>query len=139
MESTVEKFDFYKNKKIMDVFLAPEEYKKMTDEELLEVLKKTENFDQLVFPNSWYKKFTLPEKKCLNTKEFIQESPWTKRAYHRYAGKIIDIPAQPGGNRPLLKGSEVPTQILIENNFSDKPEESTNQTVPLHLQDSPSK
>lgn len=107
------------------------DYASMTDEQLLEELKKSPDFDKFVLPNSWYSKFELPEKKCMNMKEFLQESPWTKRTSYNYVGKE-DIPAKPGGNRPLLPAPEVPTLTLLENNFSDNPKvqsEISNQTT----------
>ena len=107
------------------------DYSKMTDEQLLEELKKSPDFDKFVLPNSWYSKFELPEKKCMNMKEFLQESPWTKRTSYNSVGKE-DIPAKPGGNRPLLPAPEVPTLTLLENNFSDNPKvqsEISNQTT----------
>ena len=107
------------------------DYASMTDEQLLEELKKSPDFDKFVLPNSWYSKFELPEKKCMNMKEFLQESPWTKRTSYNYVGKE-EIEAKPGGNRPLLPAPEVPTLTLLENNFSDNPKvqsEISNQTT----------
>lgn len=107
------------------------DFKTMSNEELLNVLKQTPDFDRLVFPNEWYSKFQLPEKKCLNTKEFIAESPWLKRFHYNYEPKIVDIPAQPGGIRPLLPAPEVPAITMIQNSFSDA---LTDQNDSLHLQ-----
>lgn len=109
----------------------PPDYSKMTEEELIAELKKTTDFDKLVFPNHLYSKYELPEKKCLNMKEYIQESPWMKRSHYYYVGKQ-DISAKPGGNRPILEAPEAPTITLLENSFSDKPtdqSETSNQLV----------
>lgn len=95
------------------------DYKSLSNEELLAVLKQTPDFDKLVFPNDWYSKFELPEKKCLNPKEFIQESPWLKRMTYRYEPKIVDIAAKPGGLRPLLPAPEAPAMTIVKNSFSD--------------------
>lgn len=109
--------NFYE--KYMNSVKAEEkDYSKMTDEELLEELKKSEVFDKLVFPNSWYSKYELPEKKCQNMKEFLAESAWLKRSSHYYVGKV-DIPAKPGGNRPVLEAPEVKAITMIESHFSD--------------------
>jgi len=115
-------------------FLNEEDCKKMTDEELLQVLKQSPEFNKLVFPNSWYKKFELPKKECMNMKEFLAESPWQKKHLHFYTGKVEQIEAKPGGNRPILDVQEAPMTILLQNSFSDAegPKEtsdaSTNQT-----------
>lgn len=106
------------------------DYKTLSNEELLDILKKTPDFDKLVFPNDWYSKFQLPEKKCLNTKEFIAESPWLKRFQYTYEPKIYTIDAKPGGMRPILPAPEVPTITVIENSFSD----TKDQNDALHLQ-----
>lgn len=103
----------------------------MTDEQLLDELKKSPDFDKFVFPNSWYSKFELPEKKCMNTKEYIQESPWMKRSHYYYVGKD-EIEAKPGGNRPVLPAPEIPVITVMENHFSDNPKvqnEISNQTT----------
>lgn len=108
------------------------DYASMTDEELLEMVKLSPEFDKLVFPNSWYSKFNLPEKKCMDMKQFLKESPWMKTASHYYIAKQ-EIPAKPGGNRPVLPAPEVPTVTVIQNSFSDAP---TTQTSSLCLEDS---
>lgn len=97
------------------------DYKKMTDEELLAILRKSPDFNKLVFPNSWYSKYTqeLPLKECMNMKEFLTESPWMKRHQYSYTGKIEDIEPKPGGNRPILDAPEIPQVVVIQNSFSD--------------------
>lgn len=103
-------------------------YTDYTDEELLDVLQRHPDFQKFVFPTTWHKKFpNLPKAECSNTKEFVRESPWTKRAYHFYenGGRIENIPAKEGGVRPVLPAPEVPTMTLIENSFSDKPIDQT--------------
>lgn len=113
-------------------FLPPPiDYSKLTEEELLAELKKSPDFDKMVFPNAWYSKYDLPEKKCMNPKEYIKESPWTKTA-HNYYVKREDIPAKPGGVRDVLPAPEVPVVTLIKNSFSD----ATDQTASLSAQDS---
>lgn len=115
------KFNYSNFLTIPDFFgLEKKDYSKMTEEELLEELKKSEVFDKLVFPNSWYDKYELPEKKCQNMKEFIAESAWMKRSYNYYIEKM-DIPAKPGGNRPILEIEPVKAEVLLENSFSDAP------------------
>ena len=110
------------------------DYKSMTDEQLLEVLRKSPDFKNLAMPNSWYSKFDLPNKECMNMKEFLKESPWMKKSYAFYTGKIEDIPAKPGGVRPLIETEPVKVEVLAGvNMFSDAP---TNQSVSLHPQDS---
>jgi len=119
-------------------FLNEDDCKKMTDEELLEVLKKSPDFNKLAFPNSWYKKFKLPNKECMNMKEFLAESPWMKRHQHFYTGKVEQIAAKPGGNRPILEAPEAPQVVLIQNSFSDAegPKEPTaNQTSSSNQQE----
>lgn len=101
-------------------FEDKKDYSKMTDQELLEVLKGSDVFNKLVFPNGWYEKYDLPEKKCQNMKEFIAESPWTKRSYNYYIEKV-DIPAKPGGNKPIIEVEPVKAEVLLENSFSDAP------------------
>lgn len=98
----------------------PKDYSKMTEEELLAELKKSKDFEKMVFPNSWYSKYDLPLKECRNMKEFIQESTWLKSSQNYYIEKV-DIPAKPGGNRPVLPAPEVPAITLLENHFSDNP------------------
>ena len=94
------------------------DYSKLTEEELLEELKKSADFDKMVFPNSWYSKYDLPEKKCLNMKEYLKESPWMKTAHHWYIGKQ-EIEAKPGGLRPILPAPEIPVELKQINMFSD--------------------
>jgi hypothetical protein len=103
------------------------DYAKMSEEELLAELRGTRDFDKFVFPNEWYSKHELPVKECMNTKEFIKESPWLKSHQHNYIGQSW-MEAKPGGNRPVLPAPETPTLSVIENNFSDK-DETTNQTA----------
>lgn len=105
------------------------DYSKMTEEELIAELKKSDDYNKLVFPNSWYAKHDLPMKECQNMKEFIKESAWMKTSRHWYVEKK-DIPAKPGGNRPVLEAPEVPAITMIQNSFSDAP---TNQTEPSNL------
>ena len=124
MEKVQSQFNYIPNvdfKSLYHSISPPVDYSKMTEEELIAELKKSNDFDKLVFPNHLYAKHELPEKKCLNMKEYIKESPWTKRSHHYYTGKQ-DIPAKPGGNRPILPPPEVPAITLLENNFSDKDE-----------------
>jgi len=111
-----------------------EEYKTMTDEELLQIMRTSPEFANFAFPNSWYGKFDLPNKECRNMKEFLKESPWMKKSYALYTGKIEDVPAKPGGNRPLLESEPVKVEVLAGvNMFSDAP---TNQTASLSEKDS---
>lgn len=111
----------------------PVDYTTLSDEELLQVLKTSKDFDKLVFPNAWYSKFELPEKSCRNMKEFLKESPWMRTAHHWYIGKE-EIPAKPGGLRPILPAEEVPVKVVPINAYSDGPagtlsiEELINQT-----------
>ena len=93
----------------------------MTEEELLAELKKSPDFEKFVLPSSWYEKYNLPLKECMNMKEYIKESSWTKKHSNYYFGKIEDIPAKPGGNRPVLELEPPPALTLIENHFSDGP------------------
>lgn len=102
------------------------DYSKMSEEELLAELRGVVGFEKLVFPNEWYGKYELPLKECLNMKEYLREAPWLKSFQHNYIGKQ-DIPAKPGGNRPILPAPEVPAVVVIQNSFSDG--ESTSQTV----------
>lgn len=110
------------------------DYKSMTNEELLAVLKKSPDFEKFVFPNDWYSKYELPEKKCMDMKQFLKEAPWMRTAMNYYVGKE-DKEAKPGGNRPILPAPEVPTVTLLQNSFSDNPA-LTNQTVSGCLEDS---
>ena len=105
------------------------DFSKMTEDELLAELKQSPDFDKFVFPNAWYSKFDLPEKKCMNPKEFIAESPWTKKTQHRYI-KQETIPAKPGGNRPVLPAPEVPTITLVQNSFSDATDQTETSNPP---------
>lgn len=102
-------------------FNTPQEvkdYKKMTEEELLAELKASPDFAKFVFPNEWYSKYDLPPKECRNMKEFLQEAPWLKTYSYNVVGKI-DIPAKPGGLRPILPAPEVPQLVVTQNTFSD--------------------
>lgn len=117
---------------------SPPDYSKMSDAELIEILKKDPNYEKYVYPSSWHKKFPdLPKADCSDPKQYIRESPWMKKAYVMYdqGGKPIHIEAKPGGNRPILEAPEIPVVTLIENNFSDK-DDSTNQSAPSHPLDS---
>lgn len=102
-------------------------WKKMTEEELLAELKSTPDFEYFALPDSWYAKYGLPPKTCMNTKEFLRESPWLKTHQKNYIGQAW-IEAKPGGNRPVLPAPEVPTLTIIQNTFSDAME-STGQNV----------
>lgn len=101
-----------------------EEYTKLSDKELLEKLKALPEFKSLVLPDKWYRDPTLapelPEKKCYNMKEFLVEGLNTATAYKNYVGKM-DIPAKPGGNRPIIEVQETPAITILENHFSDAP------------------
>lgn len=103
------------------------DYSKLSEEELLAELRKAKDFDKMVFPNSWYSKYNLPNKECRNMKEFIAEGSWLKSSQNYYIEKV-DIPAKPGGNRPVLEAPEVPAITLLENNFSDAPTKGQNET-----------
>lgn len=121
--------------------LLPKDYSKMTEEELLEELKKSPDFEKFVYPSSWYEKYKLPLKECMNMKEYLRESPWKKSSGNFYVGKIQDISAKPGGNRPVLEVEQPPALTVIENHFSDGPHADediviTNQTSSSHPQDS---
>lgn len=105
------------------------DYSKMTEEELLAELKKSPHFDKMVFPNAWYSKYDLPEKKCMNPKEYIKESPWMKTSQHYYI-KREDIPAKPGGVRPVLPAPEVPVVTLLQNSFSDATDQTESSNPP---------
>ena len=112
------------------------DYSKMTDEELLESLKKSDVFDKLVFPTTWHKKFSdLPKAEARNTKEYIKESPWMRKFEHVYAdgGKILDIDAKPGGVRPVLPAPEIPTMTVQKNMFSDAPTDQSENANPQEI------
>lgn len=105
----------------------------LTDEELLDILKKDTDFEKLVFPTSWHKKFPdLPKAECADPKEYLKESPWMKRAYVRYDnnGKFVEIAAKPGGNQPILPAPEVPTLTITQSGFSDAITESVTSDQP---------
>lgn len=111
----------------LDHFLKPQpqiDYSKLSEEELIAELRKSSEFDKMVFPDSWYSKYDLPMKTCMNTKEFIRESPWMKRNNHWYIEKV-ELPAKPGGNRPVLPAPEVPVITVVQNSFSDAPKDQT--------------
>lgn len=119
MTSQTAVYDF---KKMFGInFLTEEDCKKLSDEELIEILKNSSDFEKLPFPTQYYKKFPdLPEATCMNTKEYIKESPWMKKHEHFYLpSKPILIEAKPGGNRPILPAPEVPVVTVIKNTFSD--------------------
>lgn len=116
--------------------MKEEDYKKLTDEELLEMLRKSSDFTKLAFPNSWYGKFDLPNKECMNMKEYLKESPWMRKNYSLYTGKIENIPAKPGGNRPMIETEPVKVEVLTGVNMFSDASDSTDQTASLHPQDS---
>lgn len=105
-------------------FKKQEDYSKLSDRELLDVLKTLPEYKELVLPNKWYNDPSLapelPEKKCYNMKEFLVEGFKMATAYKNYVEKI-DIPAKPGGNRPIIEVQEAPVITVIENHFSDAP------------------
>lgn len=113
----------------------PVDYSTLSEAELIEHLKQSPDFDKLVFPNSWYSKYNLPVKKAMDTKEYIKESPWTKRHCHWYVGQE-EIKAKPGGNRPVLPPPEVPTLLILENSFSDAPKDQSEISNPSDSQQS---
>ena len=113
-------------------FAEDKDYKSMSNEQLIEELKGASDFEKFVFPNSWYSKYDLPEKTCMDMRTFLRESPWMKTSQHYYIEKK-DIPAKPGGNRPVLPPIEVPALTVVQNSFSDAP---TTQTASLCLEDS---
>lgn len=104
---------------LKDRTLETKEFSKMTDEELLQELKRLPEFESLVMPNAWYAKFKLPEKKCRDMKEYIKDSPWKNKHSHWYVGKVETIEAQPGGNRPILPAPEVPVITVVGSSYSD--------------------
>jgi hypothetical protein len=117
--------------------LVPKDYASMTEEQLLDELKNIPDFSKLPLPTTWYKKFPdLPKSDCMDTKQYLKESPWKRKAYVLYegSGKVQDIPAQPGGVRPVLPAPEIPTLTLLQNSFSDAP---TGQSADEHPQDYP--
>lgn len=101
-------------------------YKSLTEQQLLEELKRSPDFDKYVLPNSWYAKYDLPKKECMDMKQFLKESPWMKRSHYTYSPKVITLEAKPGGNRPILPTPEIPIQVVQQNMFSD----ATDQTEP---------
>jgi hypothetical protein len=116
-------------------FLTEEDCKTMTDEELLSELKKSPDFDKLVFPTTWHQKFPdLPKADCLDTKGFLKESPWLKKHTHYYGdgGRIVDVEAKPGGVRPVLATPDVPSLTVLQNSFSDAPRGQSENEHPEH-------
>jgi hypothetical protein len=109
--------------------LLPIDYSKLTDDELLAELKRSPDFDKMVFPNAWYSKYDLPEKTCMNPKEFIALSPWTKKTLHNYIKQEI-IPAKPGGVRPVLPAPEIPMEVLQQNSYSDATDQTETSDPP---------
>jgi hypothetical protein len=99
-------------------------YSELSNEELIFELKKSKDFEKFVFPNSWYAAYDLPMKTAMDTKEFLREAPWKKTSQNWYITKT-EIPAKPGGLRPILPAPEVPIVTVIQNSFSD----ATDQTV----------
>jgi hypothetical protein len=117
--------------------IKPEECAAMTDEELLEILKQSPDFEKFVLPVSWHKKFPdLPKATCSDTKTFIKESPWMKKHQQYYVGggKVETLEAKEGGLRPILPAPEIPSMTLIQNSFSDAP---TDQIADERPQDYP--
>ena len=93
------------------------QFKNLTDEELLEILKQSPDFTKFVFPTYLHKKFPdLPKADCANPKEFIAESAWTKKAYHYYAdgGKVLEIQPNPEKQVVILPAPEIPIEIRTE-------------------------
>ncbi len=115
-------YDFPYLKKMNEIVEDKTDYSKMTDDELLEVLKKSKDFQKLVFPAAWHKKYPdLPKAECSDTKEYIRESPWMRKFEHFYenGGRQHVIEPQPGGLRPVLPAPEVPAVTVVNNSFSD--------------------
>ena len=111
------------------------DYSALTDEELLAELKKSPDFEKFVFPSAWHKKFPdLPKADCSDPKAYIKESPWMRKAYVQYEGKVVNIEAKPGGVRPVIPAPDATTVTLLENHFSDGPKY---ENADEHPEDSP--
>ena len=123
--------------------ITADQCKTMTDEELLQVLKSSDDFEKLVLPVSWHKKYPdLPKATCSDTKTFIKDAPWTKKHHNYYiangrlvaGGRLETVDAKPGGLRPILPAPEIPTLTLIQNSFSDAPIDQTESEHPQETQ-----
>lgn len=92
----------------------------MTEEELVAELKNQPDFDKFVFPSSWYQKYELPKKECMDFKQFLKEAPWlTSKSRYIYEGKVVEVEAKPGGNRPILDVEPVKAEVVQKSLFSD--------------------
>jgi len=86
--------------------------KRLSDEELYEMMKNHPEFKYLPKPSSWYKKFNLEPVAAPNFKEFLEERAWEKtRTMHVDEVEIRKDPA-PGGLRPVFPSEEIPVEII---------------------------
>lgn len=111
---------------MFNVIPPPKDYSGVSNEDLIAELKRSSDFEKFVFPNTWYSKYDLPVKTAMDTREYIKEAPWKAISRNYYTSKS-DVPAKPGGLRPVLPAPEVPIVTVIQNTFSDAT--PTDQTV----------
>jgi hypothetical protein len=84
---------------------------KMTDEELLKMMKESPEFKNLPLPASWFKKFNLEPVKARNFKEFLDDDAWLKTRGMYVDEKEIRKDPAPGGVRPVFPLEEIPVTI----------------------------
>lgn len=88
--------------------------REITDEEILNQLKKLPDFDRLPLPKSWYERFHLSPPKIPTMREALKMHYETQLAYlNSPTSPEVEIrPPADGGVRPLLD-AEVPEMKIL--------------------------
>jgi len=95
------------------------DYNKLSDDELLQELRKLPDFDKLPLPISWYQKYNIPfSDKVVSPKQYIQDNYWLKCQYNPTTTWEVRTEPAPGGVRPVLEIEE-PKAELIESKYQD--------------------
>jgi hypothetical protein len=92
------------------------DYANMSEEQLLQELRKLDDFEKYPLPISWYKKFNLPAPKTVSVPQYVKEASWIKCAYNPSTKWEVRTEPAPGGVRPVLE-TDLPTVELTDSKY----------------------
>lgn len=99
-------------------------------QELIDVLRNTEDFNRLAFPTSWYKKYNIPSVKPMSFKEYLDSGYWFAKHFDKDVQREIRTEPVEGGVRPVLPAPEIPVEIVTKpvDQTDDESQQQKHQT-----------
>ena len=97
------------------------EYKDMTEEELMAILKTLPDVGNYAFPATFYKKYDLPLAKAVGFKEYAKSNIWLTRQIEEkdFPAQILTLEDLPKEVKPFVEVE--PVKVEIETTVTPQP------------------